>query len=443
MGDEDGGSQLPQRERGASRPGPNPPGRPRPSGGPGLPDDLRERIQAAVAAERANAARETVQSADSPEHGDQPVAIGHTRAAVSGNETKKRRGRKDAGEPVITKTRFIADVPAARAPATVGRPPAAIVPRPEPPPVQAHPGAPPGTQPADQPGKTSSRRFRLVALAALALAAVAGVLAARAVMRPASSAGTASAPSPALLRQEAATRNQAASWVAQQVSPAVTVACDPVMCATLAAHGFPAGSLLTLGPTSPPPTKSAVVVATAAVRGMFGSSLSTALAPAVLASFGSGPAGITVRVIAPDGAAAYQAALGADQAIRKTNGSALLNNPRITLSGTARTQLAAGQVDSRLLLAVASLATAEPINVVQFGNLGPGADPGLPLRFADLATSDQAAHMATAAYVKSVRAALDKLNAQLRPARTVMLPGGQAVLRVEFTAPSPLGLFGG
>jgi hypothetical protein len=282
-------------------------------------------------------------------------------------------------------------------------------------------------------------------VAAVVLAAVAGSLAALAVRHQASSGGTASPPSPALLRQEAATRNQAASWVAQQVTPTVTVACDPVMCAALAVRGFPSASLLTLGPTSPEPMTSAVVVATAAVRGMFGSSLSTALAPAVLASFGSGPAGITVRIIASHGAAAYQAALRAAQATSKANGSALLNNSRITLSGTARGQLAAGQVDSRLLLAVASLATDEPIDVVQFGNLGQGADPGLPLRFADLATSDQAARVATAAYVNSARADLDKLNAQFRPARivTAVLPGGQVVLRVEFTAPSPLGLFGG
>jgi hypothetical protein len=363
----------------------------------------------AVAAERASAAQGTVHAAESP-----------------------------AGEPEISKTRFIGDVPA-------GRAPAATAPRPEPPPIQAHPGDPPRPRPTDQLKKTRSRRFRLVAVAAIALAAVTGVLAALAVMRPASPGGTTSASSPALLRQEAATRNQAASWVAQQVSPAVIVACDPVMCAALAVHGFPSDSLVMLGPTSPEPLTSAVIVATAAVRGMFGSSLSTALAPAVLASFGSGPAGITIRIIAPHGAAAYQAALRADQATRKANGSALLNNSGITLSGTARGQLAAGQVDSRLLLAVASLATAEPIDVVEFGNAGLGADPGLPLRFADLATSDHAAHVATAAYVKSVRAVLDKLNAQFRPVRTVtaVLPGGQAVLRVEFTAPSPLGLFGG
>jgi hypothetical protein len=295
---------------------------------------------------------------------------------------------------------------------------------------------------------TRSRRLRLIGVIAVALAAAVGSLVALAI-RPAGSkdgraaSGTA-ALSPALLRQEAVLRAEAAAWVAQQVSPGVTVSCDPAMCAALTEHAFPGRNLLVLSPTSAEPLTSAVIIATSAVRGMFGSSLSTAMAPGVLASFGSGPAEITVRVVASRGVAAYRAALRADQAARKTNGSALLNDSRITVSAIAHGQLAGGQVDSRLLLAVASLATNEPIDIVQFGNIGPGAGQGIPLRFADLASNDQAAHMTSAAYLRSLRAALNELNAQFRPARImqVVRSGGRAVLRVEFTAPSPLGLFG-
>ena len=52
--------------------------------------------------------------------------------------------------------------------------------------------------------------------------------------------------------------------------------------------------------------------------------------------------------------------------------------------------------------------------------------------------------MTQAAYVRSVRADLNGLNSTVRPVRTVpvVLPDGQAVLRVEFTAPSPLGASG-
>jgi hypothetical protein len=43
-----------------------------------------------------------------------------------------------------------------------------------------------------------------------------------------------------------------------------------------------------------------------------------------------------------------------------------------------------------------------------------------------------------------MRASLATMNIQFRPAssQTVTLPGGQTVLRVEFSAPSPLGLLG-
>lgn len=120
---------------------------------------------------------------------------------------------------------------------------------------------------------------------------------------------------------------------AKQVSHDVTVSCDRVMCAALDAHGSPLRNLVVLGPTSRADlVPSVVLVEKAAVRDMFGSSLATAWAPAVLASFGSGTAGITVRVIAPHGLLAYQNLLSADLA-----------------------------------------------NIVKFWNTGPGASAGIPL----------------------------------------------------------------
>ena len=52
--------------------------------------------------------------------------------------------------------------------------------------------------------------------------------------------------------------------------------------------------------------------------------------------------------------------------------------------------------------------------------------------------------MSPAAYVRSVRAYLSTVDPRFRPASmmTVVLAEGQAVLRVEVTAPSPLGVFG-
>jgi hypothetical protein len=241
----------------------------------------------------------------------------------------------------------------------------------------------------------------------------------------------------------AAVRVQAAAWVAQQVSSDVTVSCDAVMCAALQAQGFPVSKLVVLGPTSPDPVSSVLVVETATVRERLGRSLAIDWAPAVLASFGSGAAAITVRVVAPNGPAEYQAALNADLANRKTSGAALLHDAQVAVSATARSQLLAGEVDLRLLLALASVAGHEPMDIVRFGNLGPGASPGVPLGFADLAESIPAAHMDTLAYARAVWAVLNGVDAQIRPERAISGPvQGQAILRVEFASPSPLGNVG-
>jgi hypothetical protein len=241
--------------------------------------------------------------------------------------------------------------------------------------------------------------------------------------------------------RQTAVRDEAARWVAQQVGREATVSCDRVMCAALAAHGFPGGRLMTLGPTSDPPSGSDVVVETPAVRALFGSSLDAAWAPAVLASFGSAADRVAIRVIAPHGAAVYQVLLKAGLAARKRAGAALLHDPRVTASPAAAGQLTGGLVDSRLLAALAALARHQPISIVGFGTDGPGASPGIPLRVADLAEDDRAARRSGTAYVRSARAYLGTISAEfhLTPVTTVLPPHGPPVLRIHATAPSPLG----
>jgi hypothetical protein len=248
----------------------------------------------------------------------------------------------------------------------------------------------------------------------------------------------------AAARQATNARAAAASWVAQQVSRGVKVSCDSVMCAALRARGFPSGQLLVLGSASEVPTTSAVVVETSAVLRLFGSSLATAFAPAVLASFGSGPSLVTVRAMAPGGAAGYQRDLANDLQTRKTAGSALLGDSLISLPAIAENQLSAGEVDSRLVLALFDLAGHQPITIVQFGTDGPGVSAELPLRFVDLAENVKAAHLGRAAYVKAVRDFLAQVKVSYRPASmtTVPLPDGDPGLRVTVSAPSPLGVFG-
>jgi hypothetical protein len=289
-------------------------------------------------------------------------------------------------------------------------------------------------------GRSRTRR----AARFVAVVLVIGVLAVAAVSYfGRSSATRPTSPTSAGAPQAAKARAAAASWVTQQVSRGVQVSCDRVMCAALRARGFPSGQLLVLGSASEVPTSSAVVVETPAVLRLFGSSLATAFAPAVLASFGSGPSLVTVRVIAPGGAAGYHRDLGNDLQARKTAGSALLGDSLISLPVLAEHQLSAGLVDSRLVLALADLAGHEPITIVQFGTDGPGVSVELPLRFVDLAEDVKAAHLGRAAYAKAVRDFLTQVTVRYRPASitTVVLPDGDPGLRVTVSAPSPLGMF--
>jgi len=242
--------------------------------------------------------------------------------------------------------------------------------------------------------------------------------------------------------QAAATaRQQTATWVAAQVSHNAVVSCDPAMCAALQAKGFPAGDLMTLGPAASDPLGSAVIVATAAIRSEFGSRLTSVYAPTVMASFGSGSARIDVRVYAAGGAAAYLAALRADEITRRSAGSQLLHNSRVSAAPAARRQLAAGQVDSRLLITIATLAGQGRVSILAFGDSGHGASPGVPLRLAELASPPGA----KSGYLQSV---VTLLRAQRQPylANSVTLArlaNGQEVVRIEFAAPSPLGLLSG
>ena len=248
-------------------------------------------------------------------------------------------------------------------------------------------------------------------------------------------------PGSAGLRAATAVRRAAAAWIVQQVSRGAIVACDPVMCATLQARGFPAGSLLVLGSSAADPLGSAIVVATAAVRSQLGSRLTSEYAPDTLASFGSGAVRVEVMVTAADGATAYQRALAADLRARRVTGRELLHNANIGVAGPARAELAGGRVDARLLITLAALAHQGQVRIVAFGAGNPGASPGIPLRTAQLASparSDAAAYLRlTSSFLRAQRAPY--LASGISTAR---LTDGTNVLNVGFAAPSPLGLLG-
>jgi len=278
-------------------------------------------------------------------------------------------------------------------------------------------------------------RWRLAVVAAL----VAVVFVAGGVMVALSGSGAGRQAAGVLA---AGARQRAAGWVAGQAAAEAIVACDPAMCAALQGRGVPVGRLLVLSPARADPLGSDLVVATPAVRSRFGARLTAVYAPVILAAFGSGAARIEVRAVAPHGAAAYRARLAADVQARRAAGASLLHNPGIRAAGTARAELADGQVDTRLLVTLAALSHLHPVDVLSFGRSGPGASAGVPLRSADIAGAAlPGGHPAS---LTSLRAFFRAQWAPYLPASlaTVRVTPRRAVLRVGYRIPCPLGLLG-
>ncbi len=291
-----------------------------------------------------------------------------------------------------------------------------------------------------------SRQAWLVAICVLAVAAVVVV-----VVVVQSAGTTARAPAPARAghsqlsrsgsaRSSAAARirSQAAAWLAGQVSQAETIACDPSMCAALRAHGVASSRLLSLSPSASGAPGADVIVASPATHPW----LSQA-APALLASVGSGASLIEVRAVSPGGTASYQAALRADLADRRSAGAQLMRSRRIEVSAQGAGQLAGSEVDSRLLVMLAVLASQHSWRVIAFGEPSPGVPASeAPYRQVTIAAADGGNGTAILA---AAMALLRAQHAPYLPAQvtTVQLAGGQQGLRIGFAAPGPLGLLAG
>jgi len=290
---------------------------------------------------------------------------------------------------------------------------------------------------------TRGRRLAvtLAVVAAVAIGSgVTGVIIEHATPSASSSASRDSQPvSTAALGSSVATRDAAASWIAGQMAASAIVACDPAMCAALQADGLPAARLLVLGTAAADPLGSDVVAASPAVRNEFGTRLQSVFAPVVIASFGTGAGRIDIRAIAPDGSAAYQAAVAADRRSRVSAAGQLLRNPRITVASGARKALSAGNVDPRLLLMLAALAVEQPVRISAFGDRSPGASPVVPLRSVQLAALGSGAK--AKASLRSVLSFIDAQQQPFQPLRAGL--AGSAALTIEYAAPSPLGLLSG
>jgi serine/threonine protein kinase len=315
--------------------------------------------------------------------------------------------------------------------------------------ISARPASGPQSVPGSRSARHGSRhrtrwhRRAPVVLAAGLLAAAVGVLVFNFPRSGPSSdqlAGSSHAPvNPAVTAQDHA-RKQAVNWILQQVNRAAIVSCDTQVCGDLVSAGFPSGNVSALGPDSNDPLGSNLVVVTGPVRAQYGSRLASVYAPAIIASFGSGPAKIVIRLVYPGGAASYGADRQADLQNRKLAGAELLANSQITASDAARAQLLSGNVDPQLPILLALMAARHPVHIVDFVDQSPGGGPASLLRSMDLATADSAAQMTPAASLSWMQTLIRQQQAEYRPAsaRRVTLPSGQSVLRITYGAPSPL-----
>lgn len=205
------------------------------------------------------------------------------------------------------------------------------------------------------------------------------------------------------------------------------------MCTALQQRGFPAANLAPIGSDTADPLGSGIVMSTQAVRSAIGSRLTSVYAPVAIASFGAGQSLVQVLVTAPDGAADYLSAEHADLTARMAAGRELLRNKNLHVSRAGGDQLAAGEVDSRLLMTLAALTARQSVDVTGFGDAGPGATADVPLRAMSIRSPG-------ARYLQSTLSFLRAQRAPMLALATVSGSGRSTTLNVTFTAPSPTGL---
>jgi len=406
-------------------------------------------------AEEAPAVAAEVEPAAASADGEEPAAA----AAETGDQASpepapvpEREPDRDVSEPAPLANEPPAAASPEEPPAPSTEEPAAeepLAPSAGEPPAAEEPSAPPAgrwpasaTAPAPARDRTVRRRRRVLSLVAAVVIMLAAGGAAGFLTRPqAGPSGHGSAASRGARSQPLSAAAQlAAAWVAQQIAPSTIVACDPLMCSALEAQGVPAANLLVLQADATSPLGAQVVVVTPAVRSQFGSRVDSVYAPSVIAGFGSGPGQVSVQVVAQDGPASYLAASRQDAADRRIAGAQLLANKQILASAQARAQLAAGAVDSRLLIMLPALAAVHPIRVLAFGDPAPGAGPGVPLCSADLSGSGQAANMSDVSYLRWLTSFVGTQLVPFAGSMSVLQEPGQPVVRVVFAQPSPLGL---
>ena len=244
---------------------------------------------------------------------------------------------------------------------------------------------------------------------------------------------------------DAAARVAAATWIAREVRHGTKMACDEGMCSRLRDSGVTAADLVTLNGDATGLNGAGLVIASRTVRERFGAKLAYAIAPDVLGIFGTGPARVEVRRRSTQSPEAHDRAKAHEQRSRQHAGLQLLDLPRVHTSSDAMHDLAAGEVDNRLVYTLARLARRHTINIASFGGRGPYTGIDVPERSVDIDQVDAGAAIddnpAMAGVLKLVRAQRGTYKVNSATMDASGAAGG--VLRVAFPAPVPNGVLSG
>jgi hypothetical protein len=232
----------------------------------------------------------------------------------------------------------------------------------------------------------------------------------------------------------------AAAWIVENVAEGTIVACDPAACADLESMGYLATALVPLSIDNADVRQADLVMMTSAVRARLGPTLDQLVAPTPLAIFGTADASVEVREISLDGPDGYQQRWAADRADRLSAGRALAMARGLHLRGQARTQLARGNVDSRILTTLPPLLAAHDIWISRFAASGPEGSRGI-LRIVEIDHIDGRKIQDGAGRTAFVVGYFRSQRPPFLPSAVEVSSGAQGlVLRVTYPAPSPLGL---
>jgi hypothetical protein len=254
---------------------------------------------------------------------------------------------------------------------------------------------------------------------------------------------TATGPTDGADDPSAAADAQAAAWVAAYVGGGKMVACDVAVCGMLRNRGFPTTAFV-VAQTGLQVEGADVVVVTDLLRRQLGSFLDGLTAAEPLAVFTAESSTVEIYPVALSGAAGYTTQLATDRAARRTAGLQLLRNKRITVTGAARTELATGEVDTRVCALLAALSGSHDVVVEAFTGAGPGAGPDVPAPGVVISGFDGADAVGPSPQAKQLKNIVDAQQPPYVPLSVGAVAAGTGNgLAVLFDQPGRLGLLTG